>query len=213
MPIVILGVKQGPAIFTLANGYCVKYSYWDDVLDGLAEYSDHDGRITERCSYVAGVKNGPSTEWNERGDEEERVYVAGVLEGPATLKGAEGDRLEFTYKNGKRSGAATYWWSDGSKEISLYDENGVENGPCKLIWANGASREGEKRDGRWHGQVFYTYAEGPRKSKKDVEEWKAGELVSSKKYHGDGEEWEVESWDDLRDMEEATKNYAPCRRL
>lgn len=213
MPIVILGVKQGPAIFTLANGYCVKYSYWDDVLDGLAEYSGHDGRITERCSYVAGVKSGPSTEWNERGDEEERVYVAGVLEGPATLKGAEGDRLEFTYKNGKRSGAATYWWSDGSKEISLYDENGVENGPCKLIWANGASREGEKRDGRWHGQVFYTYAEGPRKSKKDVEEWKAGELVSSKKYHGDGEEWEVESWDDLRDMEEATKNYAPCRRL
>ena len=31
------------------------------------------------------------------------------------------------------------------------------------------SREGEKREGKWHGQVFYTYAEGPRKGKKDVE--------------------------------------------
>ena len=207
------GVKQGPATVTLANGHCVKFTYADDILDGPAEYVCQGGLIREKWRYVAGVKSGASTEWNDKGDEENRVYVAGVLEGPATLKGAEGDTLEFTYKNGKRSGAATYRWPDGSVEMTLYDENGVENGPCKLIWANGARREGEKVDGKWDGEVFYTYAEGPRKGKKDLEEWRAGELISSEKYRGKGEEWEVENWEDLKDMEEATKNNAPCRRI
>ena len=73
---------------------------------------------------------------------------------------------------------------DGTKEMSTYDENGSHSGPAKLIWPNGAVREGSKVDGKWEGEVFYTYAEGPRKGKKDKEIWVKGEMKSSKKFYG-----------------------------
>ena len=72
---------------------------------------------------------------------------------------------------------------DGTKEMSTYDENGSHTGPAKLIWANGAVREGQKVNGKWHGEVFYTYAEGPRKGKRDKETWVNGELKSTKKLY------------------------------
>ena len=67
--------------------------------------------------------------------------------------------------------------------MSTYDENGAHTGPAKLIWANGAVREGQKVNGKWHGEVFYTYAEGPRKGKRDKETWVSGELRSTKKLY------------------------------
>jgi hypothetical protein len=73
---------------------------------------------------------------------------------------------------------------DGTKEMSTYDENGAHTGPAKLIWPNGAVREGHKVDGKWEGEVFYTYAEGPRKGKKDKETWSKGVMISSKKFYG-----------------------------
>jgi hypothetical protein len=68
--------------------------------------------------------------------------------------------------------------------MSTYDENGAHTGPAKLIWPNGAVREGHKVDGKWEGEVFYTYAEGPRKGKKDKETWSNGVMISSKKFYG-----------------------------
>ena len=68
--------------------------------------------------------------------------------------------------------------------MSTYDENGSHTGPAKLIWPNGAIREGQKVDGKWEGEVFYTYAEGPRKGKKDKETWSKGVMISSKKFYG-----------------------------
>jgi hypothetical protein len=73
---------------------------------------------------------------------------------------------------------------DGTKEMSTYDEHGAHTGPAKLIWPNGAIREGSKIEGKWDGEVFYTYAEGPRKGKKDKETWRKGEMISSKKFYG-----------------------------
>ena len=35
-------------------------------------------------------------------------------------------------------------WADGSIEISIYDKDGIQNGPAKLTWPNGAIREGSK---------------------------------------------------------------------
>ena len=68
--------------------------------------------------------------------------------------------------------------------MSTYDEHGAHTGPAKLIWPNGAAREGSKVEGKWDGEVFYTYAEGPRKGKKDKETWLRGEMISSKKFYG-----------------------------
>jgi hypothetical protein len=58
-----------------------------------------------------------------------------------------------------------------------------QTGPAKLIWPNGAVREGRKVRGQWEGEVVYTYAEGPRKGKKDKETWSNGKLVSSQKIY------------------------------
>ena len=48
------------------------------------------------------------------------------------------------YRQGKRYGPAKYIWADGSVEVSIYDQDGVQNGPAKLTWPNGAVREGNK---------------------------------------------------------------------
>ena len=48
------------------------------------------------------------------------------------------------HRQGKRCGKAKYIWADGSIEISSYDEDGIQNGPAKLTWPNGAIREGSK---------------------------------------------------------------------
>ena len=65
--------------------------------------------------------------------------------------------------------------------------------------------------------MFYTYADGPRKGKRDKEEWNDGEMVSSVKFYGGGDEWEVKDWEDLKKMEDVTKSYcemiAPSRNL
>ena len=59
-------------------------------------------------------------------------------------------------------------------------------------------------NGKWDGEVFYTYAEGPRKGKRDLEKWSNGELVSSQKYYGQGEALEVVDWEDLKKLEDLT---------
>lgn len=69
------------------------------------------------------------------------------------------------------------------------------------MWANGAKREGHKVQGKWEGQVYYQYAEGPRKGKRDVETWKGGELVSSQKFYGEGESITINDWEDLKKLQ------------
>ena len=59
-------------------------------------------------------------------------------------------------------------------------------------------------DGKWDGEVFYTYAEGPRKGKRDLEKWSNGELISSQKYYGQGEALEVADWEDLKKLDDLT---------
>ena len=59
-------------------------------------------------------------------------------------------------------------------------------------------------NGKWDGDVFYTYAEGPRKGKRDLEKWSNGELISSQKYYGQGEALEVADWEDLKKLDDLT---------
>ena len=73
----------------------------------------------------------------------------------------------------------------------------------RLTWPNGAVREGYKQEGLWHGEVLYTYAEGPRKGKKDLETWKGGEMVESKKVYA--EDATIAGWEDLKKLEDLTK--------
>ena len=67
-------------------------------------------------------------------------------------------------------------------------------------------REGHKQAGLWHGQVLYTYAEGPRTGKQDLETWKDGEMVESKKVYADKDATlMIEGWEDLKKLEDLTK--------
>ena len=52
--------------------------------------------------------------------------------------------MKINHRQGKRCGAAKYIWNDGSIEISVFDEDGIQSGPAKLTWPNGAIREGSK---------------------------------------------------------------------
>ncbi len=69
-------------------------------------------------------------------------------------------------------------------------------------------RQGQKVDGKWNGQVFYLYAEGPRKGKRDVETWENGEMVGSQKYYGEGEAIVINNWEDLKKLDDPTASMA-----
>jgi len=200
------GVKSGPARVEFPNGDFFQLNYENNELNGKATLHFISRDVIEECHYVSGTKCGPSVEL-KGGDREERAYQDGQLEGPALVVGANGDKLEFTYHKGKRTGGAKYFWSDGSVELCQYDDQGVQNGPAKLTWPNGAIREGQKKDGQWHGEVLYTYAEGPRKGKKDLEIWEEGKMTKSQKFYGHG--IEVEDWEDLKKLEDLTKPSSP----
>ena len=91
-----------------------------------------------------------------------------------------------------------------------------QSGPTQFIWANGAKREGHKVKGKWEGQAYYSFSEGPRKGKRDVETWKEGELVSSKKYYGEGESTQIKDWEDLKKLEATaslTENSSPDKDI
>ena len=70
-----------------------------------------------------------------------------------------------------------------------------------------------KVNGKWEGQVFYLYAEGPRKGKRDVETWKNGEMVSSQKYYGEGETISIQNWEDLKKLEELGNERTPEKEV
>ena len=167
----------------------------------------------------------------------------GTLNGPAEFFGANGDRLEFSYQDGKKFGGMTYFFTDGCIERSFFDEQGLQSGPTQFTWPSGAKREGHKVglelvmrfaclqsvnhlyilinifhfqikvNGKWEGQVFYLYAEGPRKGKRDVETWKNGEMVSSQKYYGEGETISIQNWEDLKKLEELGNERTPEKEV
>lgn len=223
------GARHGLARFISTNGNTVEESmFWEGVPDGPATMRSADE--VEEFTYVNGLREGSAIRKLGNGDtlqytyekgeihgqailertdgsKEERSYVDGRLEGQAILHGVNGDRLEFTYANGQRFGAMTYFFANGSIERSFYDDRGEQSGPTQFTWPNGAKREGHKVKGKWEGQAFYLFSEGPRKGKRDVETWKEGELVSSKKYYGG---MTIQKWEDLEKLQSAgTESNSP----
>ena len=75
---------------------------------------------------------------------------------------------------------------------------------CKQVKVNNSTYCAQVA-GQWAGEVFYTFADGPRAGKKDIEIWDGGEIKSSKKYFGKGEEFLVENWEDLKNLETLTR--------
>jgi len=65
-----------------------------------------------------------------------------------------------------------YTWKAGHKEEFVY-EKGVKNGPAMLHGASGATRKGQLRGGKWHGEATYTTQEGEVKK----EMWDNGQRV------------------------------------
>ena len=194
------GIREGSAIRKLHTGDTLEFKYIEGEINGPAKLIRQDGGY-ENLQFVNGARQGSAEEVTSDGSREERVYINGVLQGPAVLHGANGDKLEFSYKDGGKFGAMTYFFRDGSIERSFFDEKGYQNGPTQLTWANGAKREGHKINGQWEGQVFYEYAEGPRKGKRDIEMWEHGKMVSSQKFYGEGENITINDWEDLKKLE------------
>jgi hypothetical protein len=60
--------------------------------------------------------------------------------------------------------------------------------------------------------VYYTFADGPRKGKRDKEVWDDGKLVASHKHYGAGETTDVEDWDDLAKLDELAKACSPVKQ-
>ena len=57
--------------------------------------------------------------------------------------------------------------------------------------------------GKWHGETLYTYTEGPRAGRSDLEQWVEGEMVASRKHYGPG----VEGWEDLGKLDTLTQPH------
>ena len=68
-------------------------------------------------------------------------------------------------------------------------------------------------NGQWDGQAFYLYADGPRKGKRDIETWNNGEMVSSKKYFGEGETITIQNWEDLKKLDVLGTENSPDKDI
>jgi len=207
------GIPDGPANVQGLNGAKEHFSHVNGVREGPARLNLPSGDVIE-YNYEAGVMRGEWKRQNVDGSKELAHLEEGLRQGKATIFASNGDKLEFNYQNGTRSGPATYHFQDGSLEEFTYDQHGRENGACCFRWANGAMREGLKVDGKWQGEVIYTYGEGPAKGRKDKECWSEGQLGQSRKMYKSerGQEekhhgWEVETWEDLEKMEDLTKDF------
>jgi len=67
---------------------------------------------------------------------------------------------------------SVYHWKAGHKEEFIY-EKGVKNGPATLFGASGATRKGQLKGGKWHGEATYTTQDGEVKK----ELWDNGQRV------------------------------------
>ena len=140
------------------------------------QYFSQDNKLT-----------GPASLFAASGERIEFEYQDGVVHGPAKIKvviddtenddnhdmfQGGGDIEECIYVNGVKHGKAVYHWKAGHKEEFLY-EKGVKNGPALLFGASGATRKGQLKGGKWHGEATYTTQDGEVKK----ELWDNGQRV------------------------------------
>jgi antitoxin component YwqK of YwqJK toxin-antitoxin module len=123
-----------------------RYTTEDGVMCGLYEYWDHDGRMTERYTYVDGLKNGLCEKWYNRrfqkiSDKSERLYRNGLKHGLARWY-SSGRLIEIqNYKDGREDGLHKSWNENGNIEILSNYKDGRLHGQYMKYHKNGVLME------------------------------------------------------------------------
>ena len=151
-PIIYTSVDKYEAICQIGSphqGYTLKASQKNDILDGEAFLYDYDNRIVANFTYQEGVENGKCKMYYRSGE----IYFSGFLlegyrNGPGVEYRKDGSVIyEGFYKNGrkarnikKRSDNSHYWNEKDQygRMVSMFqiDDIGLYHGIC-YIYNNG----------------------------------------------------------------------------
>ena len=160
------GQKEKEEIYDGANGTPQKRTYWHE-----------NGEKSAEQTYKGRMRDGLWTSWYENGQKKtEGTYKGMFKDGLHTYWGSNGHKIvEGNWKNGKRDGLMTTWINTelGSFYSLLPIHKEVEG-----------TYKDDKKDGLW---TYWSIFTGQKKSE---ENWKDGELNSSKCWDEDGNECE-----------------------
>ena len=151
-PIIYTSVDKYEAICQIGSphqGYTLKASQKNDILDGEAFLYDYDNRIVANFTYQEGVENGKCKMYYRSGE----IYFSGFLRegyrnGPGVEYRKDGSVIyEGFYKNGRqapniklRSDGSNYWdeKDENGEMVSMFqiDDIGLYHGIC-YIFNNG----------------------------------------------------------------------------
>ena len=151
-PIIYMSVDKYEAICQIGSphqGYTLKASQKNDILDGYALLYDYDNRIVANFTYQEGVANGKCKMYYRSGE----IYFSGFLlegyrNGPGVEYRKDGSAIyEGFYKNGRRapnikqrSDGSNYWDEKNKygEMVSMFqiDDIGLYDGIC-YIYFNG----------------------------------------------------------------------------
>ena len=145
-PIIYTSVDKYEAICQIGSphqGYTLKASQKNDILDGEAFLYDYDNRIVANFTYQEGVENGKCKMYYRSGE----IYFSGFLlegyrNGPGVEYRKDGSAIyEGFYKNGRRapnikqrSDGSNYWdeKDEYGEMVSMFqiDDIGLYHGIC-----------------------------------------------------------------------------------
>ena len=151
-PIIYTSVDKFEVICQIGSphqGYTLKASQKNDILDGEAFLYDYDNRIVANFTYQEGVENGKCKMYYRSGE----IYFSGFLlegyrNGPGVEYRKDGSVIyEGFYKNGRqapniklRSDGSNYWdeKDENGEMVSMFqiDDIGLNHGIC-YIYCNG----------------------------------------------------------------------------
>ena len=151
-PITYMDMDKYGAICQIGSphqGYTLKASQKNDILDGEAFLYDYDNRIVANFTYQEGVANGKCKMYYRSGE----IYFSGFLQegyrnGPGVEYRKDGSVIyEGFYKNGRqapnikqRSDGSNYWdeKDENGRMVSMFqiDDIGLHHGIC-YIYYNG----------------------------------------------------------------------------
>ena len=147
-PIIYTSVDKYEAICQIGSphqGYTLKASQKNDILDGEAFLYDYDNRIVANFTYQEGVENGKCKMYYRSGE----IYFSGFLRegyrnGPGVEYRKDGSVIyEGFYKNGRqapnikqRSDGSNYWdeKDEYGRMVSMFqiDDIGLYHGICYI---------------------------------------------------------------------------------
>ncbi len=99
------GKRNGQWVLYFDDGKTpnIEQNYVDNKLDGQVTVYFKDGKPKIQTVFKAGLREGPSTEWEESGRKTaEATYVNNKLDGKVTRYNTDGSKTEEYFRDGKR---------------------------------------------------------------------------------------------------------------